>query len=107
VEALSNYVKEQLSKVDLTKQPVRKEGRPAVAEAARGDGSASHPGCLLAGFLLVNRVPGNFHIEARSNFHNINPVMANLSHVVNQLSFGPPLSKSDLKLVYYQFAVSY
>jgi hypothetical protein len=22
-----------------------------------------NPGCLLTGFLLVNRVPGNFHIE--------------------------------------------
>ena len=57
----------------------------------------AHPGCMLVGFLLVNRVPGNFHIEARSNFHNINPVMANLSHVVNQLSFGPILSKNDMK----------
>ena len=52
-----------------------------------------HPGCQMAGFLLVNRVPGNFHIEARSNFHNLNPVMANLSHAVHQLSFGQIMSK--------------
>ena len=50
-----------------------------------------HPGCLLSGFLLVNRVPGNFHIEARSKHHNLNPKMANLSHVVNSLTFGPVL----------------
>ena len=48
-----------------------------------------HPGCLLVGFLLVNRVPGNFHIESRSAYHNLNPAMANLSHTVNSLSFGP------------------
>ena len=34
-------------------------------------------------------MPGNFHIEARSNAHNLNAVMTNLSHVVNHLSFGP------------------
>ena len=43
----------------------------------------------LSGHLLVNRVPGNFHIEARSNAHNLNAAMTNLSHVVNHLSFGP------------------
>ena len=52
-----------------------------------------HPGCLLVGFLLVNRVPGNFHIESRSAYHNLNPAMANLSHTVNSLSFGPSISR--------------
>ncbi len=42
----------------------------------------------------MTRVPGNFHIEARSALHNLNPKMANLSHVVNHLSFGPALSKN-------------
>jgi hypothetical protein len=45
------------------------------------------------------RVPGNFHIEARSDHHNLNPVVSNLSHVVNHLSFGAPLLKGDLKRV--------
>lgn len=25
-----------------------------------------HPGCQISGFLMVDRVPGNFHIKARS-----------------------------------------
>ena len=58
-----------------------------------------HPGCLMSGFLLVNRVPGNFHIEARSKHHNLNPVMSNISHVVNHLSFGPALSRNALRKV--------
>lgn len=31
-----------------------------------------HPGCQVSGHLMVNRVPGNFHIEARSKSHNLN-----------------------------------
>ncbi len=42
-------------------------------------------------------MPGNFHIEARSKHHNLNPAMANLSHIVNELSFGAPLSKSQTR----------
>jgi hypothetical protein len=49
--------------------------------------------------ILPCRVPGNFHIEARSKHHNINPVMANLSHVVNHLSFGPLLSRSAIRKI--------
>ena len=52
-----------------------------------------HPGCMVSGYVLVNRVPGNFHIEARSIHHNLNAAMTNLSHVVNHLSFGTPLAK--------------
>lgn len=51
------------------------------------------PGCLLTGFLLVNRVPGNFHIEARSKYHNLNPALTNVSHIVHDLTFGPPMTK--------------
>lgn len=51
-----------------------------------------HPGCQVSGFLMVNRVPGNFHIEAKSKNHNLNAAMTNLTHVVNHLSFGDPLS---------------
>ena len=38
--------------------------------------------------ILVNRVPGNFHIEAKSKNHNLNAAMTNLTHSVNHLSFG-------------------
>lgn len=49
-----------------------------------------HPGCQVSGHLMVNRVPGNFHLEAKSKSHNLNAAMTNLSHVVNHLSFGTP-----------------
>lgn len=44
----------------------------------------------------MHRVPGNFHIQMGSRLHNINPVVANLSHIVNSLSFGPVLPKSAI-----------
>lgn len=42
----------------------------------------------IFGCNTVNRVPGNFHIEAKSKNHNLNAAMTNLSHRVNHLSFG-------------------
>jgi len=48
-----------------------------------------NPGCQVSGTLMVNRVPGNFHIEAKSKSHNLNAAMTNLTHRVNHLSFGP------------------
>lgn len=49
-----------------------------------------HPGCQLSGHLLLDRVPGNFHIQARSSFHDIVPHMTNVSHIVHHLSIGEP-----------------
>ena len=59
--------------------------------------------------MLVNRVPGNFHIEARSLHHNLNAAMTNLSHVVNHLSFGTPLASSTERKLskYAQFQSNY
>lgn len=47
-----------------------------------------NPGCQVSGVLKVNRVPGNFHIEAKSVSHSLNAAMTNLTHRVNHLSFG-------------------
>jgi hypothetical protein len=52
-----------------------------------------HPGCQLSGHLLLDRVPGNFHIQARSNQHDIAPHMTNVSHIVNSLFFGDPMAQ--------------
>jgi hypothetical protein len=65
-----------------------------LVRARRNRHTDAHvPGCLLEGHLLVNRVPGNFHIEARSKYHNLNPPLTNVSHVVHELTFGPPITK--------------
>eukprot|EP00754_Rhynchopus_humris_P038307 Rhum_TRINITY_DN20951_c0_g1::Rhum_TRINITY_DN20951_c0_g1_i1::g.172695::m.172695 len=50
-----------------------------------------HLGCRFTGYILVNRVPGNFHLQAKSDVHSINPKETNLSHVITELSFGDPM----------------
>lgn len=51
-----------------------------------------HEGCLLQGTILVNRVPGNFHITAKSDVHNFDQKTTNTSHIVHHFSFGPRMS---------------
>lgn len=55
-------------------------------------GLAEHPGCQVSGHLMVNRVPGNFHVQAKSRSQNLNAAMTNLTHRVNHLSFGEPMN---------------
>ena len=52
-----------------------------------------HPGCQLSGHLLLDRAPGNFHILARSEHHDLEPYMTNVSHMVNDLFIGDPTAK--------------
>ena len=55
-------------------------------------------------FLFCFRVPGNFHIEARSKHHNLNSLLANMSHTVNHLSFGTHAPMiSNFVILYVQF----
>lgn len=47
-----------------------------------------HQGCQLYGSILLNRVPGNFYIQAYSPTHDLAPHMTNVSHEIHSLSFG-------------------
>mmetsp|Transcript_40375 Transcript_40375/g.121661 ORF Transcript_40375/g.121661 Transcript_40375/m.121661 type:complete len:561 (-) Transcript_40375:397-2079(-) len=49
-----------------------------------------HPGCQMSGFLMVDRAPGHFRIQAQSNHHDIAALMTNVSHEIHHLSFGDP-----------------
>lgn len=67
------------------------KGNRKMEEADDDDeehGESHHPGCMVAGRIMVNRVPGNFHIQAKSIHHEIHSAMTNLTHRVNDLSFG-------------------
>eukprot|EP00568_Trieres_chinensis_P017374 CAMPEP_0183330326 /NCGR_PEP_ID=MMETSP0160_2-20130417/85244_1 /TAXON_ID=2839 ORGANISM="Odontella Sinensis, Strain Grunow 1884" /NCGR_SAMPLE_ID=MMETSP0160_2 /ASSEMBLY_ACC=CAM_ASM_000250 /LENGTH=421 /DNA_ID=CAMNT_0025498531 /DNA_START=289 /DNA_END=1554 /DNA_ORIENTATION=- len=54
-----------------------------------------NPGCQISGHLMVNRVPGNFHIEAKAKDHSIDPTMTNLTLVVHSLSFGKAFNNRE------------
>jgi len=97
VDSLRQYVTDVVA-ADEQLQRLSEEARNLQIAEAKED-NKEHPGCMMAGYLLVNRVPGNFHIESRSIVHNLNPVMANLSHIVNHLSFGEPLTANSIALM--------
>eukprot|EP00164_Ancoracysta_twista_P002154 GFYU01002843.1.p1 GENE.GFYU01002843.1~~GFYU01002843.1.p1 ORF type:complete len:476 (+),score=158.73 GFYU01002843.1:50-1477(+) len=56
---------------------------------------AGPEGCRVEGHVVVKRVPGNFHIASHGSKQSLDPAMLNLSHKVNHLSFGEPLSQGD------------
>jgi hypothetical protein len=51
-----------------------------------------HPGCQVSGHLMVNRVPGNFHIEAKSKNYNLNGTSSCLAF---RVEFQPPSPQID------------
>lgn len=85
LEMDEKYKEWESKAVDSTQE--EKDEKRKLFQAHRPD----HPTCQISGFLMVNRVPGNFHIEAKSKNHNLNSAMTNLTHVVNHLSFGDPV----------------
>jgi hypothetical protein len=56
-----------------------------------------HPGCQMAGHLLMERAPGHFAIMARSPHHEIEARMTNVSHVVHELTLGDPIAYKMLE----------
>lgn len=102
VQALTGYAKRKLEMNDKFKDwekgAVQRGEADADIERKRKLFSQSrpeHPSCQVSGYLMVNRVPGNFHVEAKSKNHNLNSAMTNLTHVVNHLSFGEPLDQQS------------
>lgn len=56
-------------------------------------------GCAIRGVVLVNRVPGNFHISAHSKAHSFQPGKLNMSHTIGRMTFGRPLSSTMLRML--------
>jgi len=96
VDALSGFVKRKIDMQD--RHRVMQEEGKAKGRIDPFVGRPEHPGCQVSGHLMVNRVPGNFHIEAKSVNHNLNAAMTNLTHIVNHLSFGDPLESRSRKV---------
>lgn len=59
--------------------------------------SHDEEGCLVLGTVWVNRVPGNFHISAKSGQHDFDPKTTNMSHIVHHFSFGSPLPQKVVR----------
>jgi hypothetical protein len=103
VTALMSHAKRKLDMDEKFKEWDKKQGATATDDQKEKkrqlfqQNRPEHPSCQVSGHLFVNRVPGNFHIEAKSKNHNLNAAMTNLSHAVNHLSFGEPIQSASRK----------
>ena len=66
-----------------------KAGNAAPALGGRKGGPE---GCLISGFVMVNKVPGSLSIAAHSKHHTIAASLINTTHFIHHFSFGevPP-----------------
>ena len=71
----------------------------SVNEGQSEVGAGEHEGCVVRGVILVNRVPGNFHLSAHSKSHSFQPHKLNLSHSVTSMTFGKTLTPTQLRLL--------
>eukprot|EP00529_Nitzschia_sp_RCC80_P041405 CAMPEP_0113500158 /NCGR_PEP_ID=MMETSP0014_2-20120614/32153_1 /TAXON_ID=2857 /ORGANISM="Nitzschia sp." /LENGTH=476 /DNA_ID=CAMNT_0000394423 /DNA_START=42 /DNA_END=1469 /DNA_ORIENTATION=+ /assembly_acc=CAM_ASM_000159 len=102
VQALTGFAKRKLEMDQKFKDWDKKAQETGESDEERekkrklfSQSRPEHPACQVSGHLMVNRVPGNFHIEAKSKNHNLNSAMTNLTHVVNHLSFGEPVDEQS------------
>jgi len=82
LDGLTNFIKMKSVSADRIK------GNPKIQQQRVKMRVQTEEGCRVSGHLMVNRVPGNFHVEATSKAHNLNVAMTNLSHTINHLNFG-------------------
>jgi thiol-disulfide isomerase/thioredoxin len=97
VQALVAFAKRKLE-MDENFKECDKKANATGEDLETRENKRSHPACQVSGQPMVNRVPGNFHIKAKSTNHNLNSAMTNLSHVVNHLSFGDPIESQLRKI---------
>jgi len=101
-EAAKEFMREDddLNENDETKEEERHEWLENVKKQRRRMNNqwvdSDHPGCQIAGHLMLDRVPGNFHIQARSPHHDLVPHMTNVSHEIHHLSIGEPMVEKML-----------
>jgi len=111
IEALTNYlatIENQVVKEDGVSDAAERYARMRLDKPTdhnwrkdrtvkRNWVDSEHPGCQIAGYLFLNRAPGNFHIMARSKSHDLEARWTNVSHEIHQLNFGEPwMTKSIL-----------
>lgn len=97
METRKEMIKTPNRNSDEHKEWAEKMRKHRVRQKAMEWKDEEHPGCQISGFLWVDRVPGNFHIQARSPSHDIAAHMTNVSHEVHNLSFGDPGTRGVIK----------
>jgi thiol-disulfide isomerase/thioredoxin len=86
VLSLSDHAEVALDKLNITDE---EKAAAMAAEKQRHEvwTPSEHPGCQIAGTLHLNKVPGNFYIQAQSPTHSLEPTLTNVSHEIHYLYF--------------------
>jgi|EP00900_Chrysochromulina_parva_P000305 thiol-disulfide isomerase/thioredoxin len=97
-QALEAFVENNVHDADETESLAEEQ-----SEVSAGPGE----GCLVRGVVLVNRVPGNFHLSAHSKSHSFQPHKLNMSHTVSSMTFGKALTPTQLRLLPREVELGY
>ncbi|KAK7312891.1 hypothetical protein VNO77_37120 [Canavalia gladiata] len=89
--------------------------KPALEDKSNATDNTKRPapsagGCRIEGYVRVKKVPGNLIISARSDAHSFDVSQMNMSHVINNLSFGrkvTPRVFSDVKRLIPYIGISH
>ena len=91
--------------VDSILSPPKVPGLPAGANAEswkklpQAKGSLNATGCNLSGFVIVKKVPGTLHFHSKSEYHTLFQDGANLTHYVNEFSFGEGVTVGEYRVM--------
>ncbi|KAL2985020.1 hypothetical protein AAZX31_12G125600 [Glycine max] len=100
-ESLVKFMEDLVTSLPTESQKLALEDKSNAADNAKRP-APSAGGCRVEGYVRVKKVPGNLIISARSDAHSFDASQMNMSHVINNLSFGKkvtPRAMSDVKLL--------
>lgn len=89
VDILHNH--EMNSMNFMKKTRIDANGNVIGGNGREDENVANDEGCKLEGYILVTKVPGNFHISSHSQFHMVRnrfPQGINVAHTIHHMSFG-------------------
>ena len=75
----------------LRSQPDHEEVLKSLGQKTKTISNQQHAGpegCLIQGFVMVNKVPGSLSIAAHSKHHTIAASLINTTHKIHHFSFG-------------------
>ncbi|KHN46530.1 Protein disulfide-isomerase 5-4 [Glycine soja] len=100
-ESLVKFMEDLVTSLPTESQKLALEDKSNASDNAKRP-APSAGGCRVEGYVRVKKVPGNLIISARSDAHSFDASQMNMSHFINNLSFGKkvtPRAMSDVKLL--------
>lgn len=99
VDTLQNH--EVGSSKNLKLTPLALDGTPATEATRAAAHTGPDAGCRVEGFILVTKVPGNFHVSAHGRQAEYRKAFPNgqmlLGHTIHKLSFEPMIAQGPYR----------